>query len=423
MTKQGSFDRQLRDWLEAEARAAVPGSALEAALDAVGSRRPRARWLAGLGSNWVGTPRIGPAALRGWPLPGELPGSARLVLGLLLVLAFIWSINWVGARLFTAPRPGIGQLAYSRDGQIYLAEWTGAEPIQLTSSSDGPAFGYPRFSPDGRYLLYEEDRPGPLDDDAVMHVVDASGARVATFPGFWASWSPDSAHIATHDVQGISVYSARGALERSLAYPEGREENGDQFLGWTRDSRQVLVNLRLPQAMWSIPIDGSPPSEVWSTGPIDTIGVQQLLPDGTRLRVARGEFSLVDPGSGAGRTVATRTPGRLEWLPWGAGDPVSPTGTQFAYSWTWQPATGDEPMYDLSVLDLTTGRSTVLVDPGPISRGPLRWSPDGAQLLFVQPGHGEAASSIWRVGADGSDPVLVVAGASDADWQWLSEPR
>src|SRR5829696_9547830 len=92
------------------------------------------------------------------------------------------------------PSPArLGSLAYGVDGDIYVADWDGSNPVRI---ADGEYWGEgPIWSPDGRYLAYRHTNcDGP--EDACRHVVisDPQGNVIAEFPadGWDISWSPDS---------------------------------------------------------------------------------------------------------------------------------------------------------------------------------------------------------------------------------------
>ena len=88
------------------------------------------------------------------------------------------------------PPPVAGQIAFSRDGKIYLANTDGTGLVQLTA---GPADFNPAWSPDGSRIAFY--RGG---NDGEIYVMDADGGRQVrrTSPGGSPTWSPDGQWIA-----------------------------------------------------------------------------------------------------------------------------------------------------------------------------------------------------------------------------------
>src|SRR5215217_9170258 len=81
------------------------------------------------------------------------------------------------------PSPGrLGSLAYGVDGDIYVADWDGSNPVRI---ADGEYWGEgPIWSPDGRYLAFRD----PSRD---VVIGDPEGNVIAEFPahGWEIAWS------------------------------------------------------------------------------------------------------------------------------------------------------------------------------------------------------------------------------------------
>ena len=173
MTGHDDFDRTLAGWFEADALSPAPAGGLDRVLDATRRRRPRPAWLAGPGSRWVGETDTSGSRNGGRSLRRQgLRWSIALIV-LLAIAALVGGALLVGARVFqpspmptdsptpsegltdcsspTAPLPlptgRLGHLAYGLDGDIFVADWDGRNPVRV-------ADGLPSVSPvDGQGFL------------------------------------------------------------------------------------------------------------------------------------------------------------------------------------------------------------------------------------------------------------------------------
>ena len=166
MTGHDDFDRALAGWFEADALAPAPAGGLDRVIDATRRRKPRPAWLAGPGSLWVGEALDSGSSTgaRSIPRLGARLSTALIVL--LVIATIVGGAILVGA-LLTRPSPlptsRLGHLAYGLDGDIFVADWDGRNPVRI---ADGAPSGRratgchdywgegPMWSPDGRYLAY-----------------------------------------------------------------------------------------------------------------------------------------------------------------------------------------------------------------------------------------------------------------------------
>jgi len=438
MTGHDDFDRTVARWLEADSISPAPAEGLDRVLDATRRRRPRPAWLSGLGSHWVGEAYGG----RSSSLPRAGLRWSTVIVVLVVIAALVGGAILVGAQLFRPsplPTGHLGRLAYVLDGDIYLADWDGGNPVRI---ADGVPDNAPpicgsyggegsMWSPDGRHLAY---RFGNYDcADQTVHISDADGHQVASFPGngWKVAWSPDSTRVATWVEMGktIGVYGLDGVRQVLVTLPfEAMGGGGDFDPAWSPDGRSLLTPYRSP---WELPVDGRAPQPVPAADPrskrdavyshdgarmafvgdSDSVSLVIAKADGTKLRVLEGAkadpvYGLYGPG-GVSNGAMYDSP------------VLSPTGDRVAFSWS--PAVGaPESSSEIRVVDVATGTVTTLsrsTGDYPTSGSAIRFSPEGDRVLFSR-ADASGVTSLWSVRVDGSDARLLVSGADWGDWQW-----
>jgi len=315
------------------------------------------------------------------------------------------------------------RLAYGVEGDIYLADWDGANAILVAdgiSTNDGCG-GYrgegTMWAPDGRHFAYRSGW-----DDACLpevHVRDAQGRLVASVPGFgWdIGWSPDSNRFATwiEFWKTIAIYGLDGERQALLTVTPGCSGGGDIDPMWTPDGQSVLV----PPC--EFPVDGgtplrttAPESLVRSTG-----WTASWSPDGTRIAYVKStgdgetyESSLVI--AEANGTVLQvvhdeSAPSEYGHLVW------SPSGDRVLFTWTARTEDGDaaNASQELRQVEIGSGHVTVIAAEPAIQA--IRFSADGDQILFTTSDDGY--TGLWSINADGSDMQLLVPNTGFGDWQ------
>jgi Tol biopolymer transport system component len=324
------------------------------------------------------------------------------------------------------PTPGsLGSLAYGLDGDIFVAEWDGSNPVRMADGrppSDCQDVGEysahgPIWSPDGRYLAYRHmdcnapafQTPGSWWDVVIS---DTEGNVVTSFPGegWLISWSPDSTRVAVWVRWGetIGVYGLDGERQTLLALPF-LIAAGESDPVWSPDGRSLLLG------NFEIPLDGSRPRPLpWTDR--DPGWPWRYSPDGSRVAYSYDDSLVVAAADGSNaQEVFGDWPGSLVWSP--AGDRIAFTSTSRGSS-------------QLRVLDVATGTAMLLTEvhlsnESPVeARGSTRvidFSPQGDRILFLS-SHldGAGPSSLWSIHADGSHLRRLVAGTAWGDWQTLS---
>ena len=429
MTAHDDLDLAIGAWLDAKSQSSGPTVGLERVLDTTSRRRPRPAWLAGPGSHWVGEAD----SLRSSSGVGAIPRlglrwSTALVL-LLIIAALLGAAIMVGARQ-VQPAPlatgQLGHLAYGLDGDVYVADWDGRNPVRIADGLpvlDGPSacgtiFGEgSMWSPDGWHLAYRSDHSGGPCPGTV-HVTDPEGDEIASFlgTGWLVSWSPDSTRVASwvDDSQSrtIGIYGLDGVRQALLTVPSGLGPSGDYDPLWSPDGRSILMRLAppSPSEVWELPIDGGAPRHLPAEDPRSHWNVE-YSPDGAQVAFIDGDSLVIGGADGSGSRVVASG---LEL--WAYHAPLwSPTGDRIAFSWTDDPHDDSSGPYthELRVLDLASGTVTTLAsERGTDPLGGIAFLPEGDRILFSR------ADALWSVKTDGSDARLLVSGTSWGDWQW-----
>jgi len=303
----------------------------------------------------------------------------------------------------------LGALAYGIDGDIYVADWDGANPTRIADGRPdcdglGEYWGEgPIWSPDGRYLAYRHTNCQDAQQWWDVTISDPEGNLVASFPseGWLISWSPDSTRVAVWVRWGktIGVYGLDGVRQALLTLPPGLMAPGDYDPVWSRDGASLLV----PHGV-EVPLDGSTPRQL----PPDDPRTGVISPDGTLVAHNRGGSLVVGEADGSGARMPVPA-----WVQ----DPVwSPTGDRIAFAYSER---GDWPPTELRVIDVATGTMTSLAGTGGSDMLLIiAFSPEGDRILFSRTEDGgTGVSSLWSIHADGSDPRRLVTGTGWADWQ------
>jgi Tol biopolymer transport system component len=327
-----------------------------------------------------------------------------------------------------------GALAYGVNGDIYVADWSGSNPVRIADGRPhddcgglGEYWGEgPIWSPDGRYLAYRHancDVPRDVWWDVVIS--DAEGNVVASFPseGWLISWSPDSTRVAVWVSwpETIGVYGLDGERQTLLTVPPGMMAPGDYDPVWLPDGASLMV----PYGV-EIPLDGSTPRKLpWADA---HEGSATYSPDGSlvaynpiRETIANGSLYVAGADGSHPREVS----GDRDWT-YGFGNPLwSPTGDRIVFL--------SRNSTELRVVDLATGTVALLVETdGSDMLSALDFSPEGDRILFsrLEDG-GEGVSSLWSINADGSDlrrlvtgtTWRLVTGIAWGDWQSVGPTR
>jgi Tol biopolymer transport system component len=335
------------------------------------------------------------------------------------------------------------QLAFAREGQIYLVNVDGNGLIRL---SDGPGDGNPAWSTDGRRISFTRRRGDTLD----VYRMDADGSNVmwrASVPTNQATaWSPDGQRIAFIDRRGdtsdVYVLDADGPNITRRA-----SGSAATALTWSPDGTQIAFSALGPSDtlhpgssynvyMVSADDDGSGVRAVVSLPGYDD--EPAWSPDGTRIAFVSdyggydftSDIFLTTPLGAPPRQITTGSAGNDGqpcWgEPWFGCDPVrlhlepawSPDGQRLALLTCY---TAMEPC-DASAVAVMDADGSGLVELAATSGFAFpTWSPDGRTIVFSSASCHGCASSIRFVQADGSGQGTIVEGGQSPAWRPATE--
>jgi WD40 repeat protein len=355
-------------------------------------------------------------------------GHPRPRTRLLLVAAVVAGTVLLGSILvgslrtrLTTPSVRLGSLAYVVDDSVFIVgtEREPAPAVEIaTNGAHGLRYWAPRWSPDGRYLMYAGAPIG--DGQSTIFVVDPQGRVVSSFPGWLASWSPDSSRIAAWDdpFKTVGIWSVDGQRIATVAFPDGVTLPGDSTPTFTGDGQALYFVLsRVSSEPKAVPIDGSAPYEL---SPIRTAGDPVFSSDGSQIALPATDGLWVAQADGsAARLVAHPAAGRYDDAVW------SRTDARIAVAWT-----GADQYESLAVVDIGSGRTAIVWESASGDRiHAIRWAPDDGSILM------SSGPRLYRVAvteAQTSNPTfsaqLLLEDPShdpsvdlDADWQWITD--
>ncbi len=258
----------------------------------------------------------------------------------------------VGGKSQLAWSPDGARLAFVSQGSIWVVPVAAGAPHRLTNappgSGDPRSAGdrAPRWSPNGRWILFQSGRRGGGD----LMVVSADGAvtSVLTPPGAdcgVARWSPDGGAIAYVDISqehfsgriellSFDDASGRPGASPRVLYTAPVDRGGSwgvQEIAWSPDGRRLATVLQNSgwDHLYLLPVDGRAPTPL--TGGDFDDGEPRFSPDGKTvvftssrggILEARDVWVMPLDGGEAHRVARFGAPGvssAPEWTPDGRG--------------------------------------------------------------------------------------------------------
>ncbi len=166
-----------------------------------------------------------------------------------------------GEKALAAEVAGQGRIVYCARAEngtwdLFVSRPDGSQRKNVTNTKDFEEAA-PRWSPDGRRLLYRRIEAGAVIDhdkwgfQGQLMVADANGAGAEAFGAErefpWATWSPDAKQIVCLEPKGIMVYDFQS---RKLVRQMSRQGIYQQ-LYWSPDGK-YFCGVANTKAMWTI---------------------------------------------------------------------------------------------------------------------------------------------------------------------------
>jgi Tol biopolymer transport system component/tRNA A-37 threonylcarbamoyl transferase component Bud32 len=309
--------------------------------------------------------------------------------------------------------------------RIWMVDPKGRNPEQATTdASEAVAHVRPRWSPDGRKIVFQSIERTKFD----VRVVDVQSRNHVWvtndhFQDIGPTWSPSGRflYFSSYRSGGLNVWrvavapdgTASGLLEQLTTGP-----GQDVDVAISPDGRRLAFSiLKQNASLWRLPVDpetgrpgGSPEKLVASTRE-DSRGAWSS--DGRRIafnsdRGGQMNIWLFDPSSGAARQL-TRGPG-------GDFQPrFSPDGRSLAF---FSSRSGSPSIW---VLDVESGSSKRLTREPSVDVNPF-FSPDGAKIAYMSDQGGRL--EVWLMDADGGHPrPLTETGVMGHFLAWTRDGR
>jgi dipeptidyl aminopeptidase/acylaminoacyl peptidase len=232
----------------------------------------------------------------------------------------------------------------------------------------------PVWSPDGKLLAFYSDRTGTerlwIWNRATGEMRQFSGAIPRPFFNFQVPrWSPDGRSLLVKILPaGLTVEQAANLIVPASTKPKSETKQNE-----------VTVTV----------IKSDPASSTQAaTRPTKPVKDEQWM------NRYNGDLAVIDITSGKINRIATGTRPLGYWF--------SPNGDSIVYTdWKGMEENSQQPVYDIDIFSITSGKSRVLVPKTEEDYGQsVSWSPDGKSLAYLT-----SKGDCFLVSLEGGDPV------------------
>ena len=341
-----------------------------------------------------------------------------LVLVVLLTLVVAGGALLVGSRLrdeSPVTPYSLSHLAYELDGDIWVAEFDGANAVKIADGTDGLRYQTPQWSQDGSTLsVYVYDEGG---HNSFFYQADREGRGLHEVgrDGQWqaVNVSPTGAQRVVYRPSSMTVINRDGSTIEIPPPATYLQWNYREQASWTPDGSRLIASActtsdcksASTHELFSAPLSGAAPTRLTPAGVYDFGG--SVSPDGSLV-------AFLTPAGDAFRVGLVDVDG--------ADHRLLPGMVHASLSMAWAPdsqsvAVGSSQYVSngIRILSIDPGvRTRVLagtVDVGNI----LGFSPDGRWILATWLEGNETA--LWRVEVDGDRRERLIPGSSGGDWQ------
>ena len=284
-----------------------------------------------------------------------------------------------------------GKIAYTMGGDIWTMKPDGSEQVKLTDTTAGDAFE-PQWSANGRKILFNYcSGPDPEFCTGEIHRMNADGSGEVTLTAthdFEPSWFPTGNRIVfTHwggRPEGFGIYA--------MTFDASGETTRVTLL--TNDGQCPVISPDGTKIAFLSPRDGEGMG-LW---------VMRAAPEGSANQPVKLAGGMPWGGCGSNPTH--------DW---------APDGKRIAYTPLRRTPDGVAKPSNIWVMNADGTANTNLTKTPDVSETSPAFSPNGKKIVFQ--GYEDGRTGIWKMGAEGSNPTLIMDSMDSSglspDWQPL----